>query len=385
VSAVWTARVSLGVLVLGVMATGGSAVHGAALSASVAAKAPASSKGILSAVTTVPHSSDLWVVGSVGTTGGTTRYFEARRRHGHWQRFASPKVGGSSGETGEVSLVAAGSSGSVWVAGNRQLPKSIQDVPDIWRFSGKKFVDTKLPTMENGAASISSISASSATNAWAVGVVYVLPAGTLDALHWNGKKWSAVAFPELGFDTTPVSVSTSSPTNAWATDGSNLFHWNGTVWSADGAAPAGATIRAVATSSPKLAYAVGYVENPSGGAKTVIMRFNGTTWSNAKRAKGTGNDNLASLTIHGKSAWAVGSHVTKSEVYEPAILHTTGGEWKNQKPPGGKSFTLASVSASSAKHAYIAGYDVHGTTARVVRTFAEYFNGHAWKAISSSF
>jgi hypothetical protein len=87
-------------------------------------------------------------------------------------------------------------------------------------------------------------SADSATDAWAVGYYIVNPttevAETL-ALHWNGTKWSKVASPNPGNGNGLSSVSADSATDAWAvgyyanpTTGSQetlALHWNGTSWS----------------------------------------------------------------------------------------------------------------------------------------------------------
>ena len=347
------------------------------------AKAGRATAGDFNGVAAVPHSSDLWAIGGTPTKYvGVTRPFAARRHNGRWQRFSGLNVGAADAGGG-LSTVAVGSKSAVWVGGDVQYKKTIQDLPAIWRLKGKRFVRAKLPNMENGVASITSISASSARNAWAVGGAYVLPAGTLAAFHWNGKTWSTVPMPEPSFDQTPVSVSTSSTTNAWATDGSNLFHWNGKLWTTDGTAAAGVQLSSVATSGPKLAYAVGFLSKSTGGYSTVIMRFNGTSWTTLKLAKGTAGDSLRQVSIVGKSAWAVGTYNNvKADTSSPAMLHTTGGQWKSQKTEGAK-YILSSVSAASAKRAYAVGTYLHGTTYRVAYTFLDVYNGHSWKSAPS--
>jgi hypothetical protein len=355
-------------MVLGTLALGGSVAQAATHPAKVAVKLPASSAGILTAVAAVPHSSQVWAVGYVDS-GTSRRYFAAHRAGGRWQEEKAPDLGGSSGSL--VAVAAAG--GSVWIAGNRQQAHSIQDYPAIWKWTGTKFTPVKLPSLFAGDCMVTSLSASSATNVWAAGSISPASNGSIVMLHYNGKKWSTVAYPETN-DAATTAVSTSSASNAFATDGTDLFHWNGTAWTTDGTA-AGATIASVATSSAKLAYAVGYNTTTD---DHVSLRFNGKTWSSVRAAKGIPDElELDSVTMSGSSAWAVGEHVSGVNA-EPVILHTTGGVWQSQKSPG-DHFTLSSISAESARSVYSVGW-YYGTS---LRTFFDVYNGRTWQGESA--
>jgi hypothetical protein len=107
-----------------VVAAGGSVAQGAPRPAQTPSALPPGVPGELSGVAAVPHSSDLWVFGQ--SIYATVGYLVGRWHGGHWQSVKAPKLGG---RYGELDAVAAGSA--------------------------------------------SSISASSATNAWAVGSVYL--------------------------------------------------------------------------------------------------------------------------------------------------------------------------------------------------------------------
>jgi hypothetical protein len=173
-----------------------------------------------------------------------------------------------------------------------------------------------------------------------------------------------------------TSVSTSGPRNAWGvrSDG-NLLHWDGKVWAGDGIAPTGDHILGIATSSAKLAYAVGEKASPSGAGRPVILRFNGTSWSNARLTKGifTG---LGSVTMHGRSAWATGAG------RHAEILHTTGGTWKLQKRIGSRH-EFRSISAETTKRAYAVGAFIQGNEVRVSKTFFDVLTGQSSKPTSS--
>ena len=80
------------------------------------------------------------------------------------------------------------------------------------------------------------VSATSATDAWAVGVGR---GGTL-ILHWNGTAWSRMASPSPDRRLQLVAVTATSAANAWAVGFNTtptgqprtlIMHWNGTRWS----------------------------------------------------------------------------------------------------------------------------------------------------------
>jgi hypothetical protein len=372
----WVAMVAAvgGVFLVALSMTGPVAV-GAPHRAVLAVKRPVGTVGGLLGVTAVPHSADVWAVGANGGGLDNVRYFVARRAHGHWGRVKDPNLGG---RYGSLSSVTAVSARNVWVAGARQQGHgSIQDLPAIWRWSGKKFVAAKLPKLFAGACTVSSISASSATNVWAVGSISLISTGSFVFLHYNGKRWSTVPFPELN-DAAGVSVSTSSATNAWATDQTTLYHWNGKTWTSDGSAPAGAQLFGVATDSPKLAYAVGY---NSTSFQLVIMRFNGTAWSDAQLTPSAkGKDELENVTMHGRSVWAAGVRLRGNGGHE-VILHSNGGAWSIQQSLD-KYVGINGISAQSSARAYAVGsvFDSHAGTQY---TYVDAYNGHSWKGAST--
>jgi hypothetical protein len=360
-------------LTVAVMVVGPGSAHGASQRALTAASAPAGTPGSLNAVAAAPHSSDVWVIGEVEGLG-TNHFSVARRRHGHWQRMTTPNLGG---EFGELDAVAAASATSVWISGGKAVAHT-QERPVIFRWNGKRFVAAKLPKLAHGEFSAESISASSASNAWAVGGFELAANHASVALHWDGKKWSAVPLPAAADDGLRV-VSTSGPKNAWGlgSDGA-LVHWDGKVWAADGTAPFGVQLDSIATSGPSLAYAVGQdVRNN----RVAILRFNGKKWSRAPLAKGVFREGqLISVSLSGRSAWVIGSHDKKNGLPEPVILHSTGGPWGAQRAPG-SSFGLSAVSAASQKRAYAVGTYELGAQ----KTFLDVYNGHHWSGTSSRF
>jgi hypothetical protein len=360
------------VIVMGMVA-GAESAHGTSRAALTAAGVPAGTPGSLNAVAAVPHSSDVWAIGEVEGVG-TNHFFVARRRHGRWQRMTTPNLGG---EFGELDAVAAPTGKSVWISGGKAVHRA-EELPVIFGWNGKRFVAARLPKLVRGEFPVESISASSASNAWAVGGFESAANHKQVALHWNGKKWSAVPTPAAGDDGLRV-VSTSGPKNAWGlgSDGA-LVHWDGKVWAQDGTAPFAVQLDSIATSGPSLAYAVGFdVQNN----RLAILRFNGQTWSRAPLGKGVLREGqLISVAVSGRAAWAVGNHDKKNGVTEPVILHSTGGAWRAQRAPG-SDFSLSAISAASTKRAYAVGtFELD-----VEKTFFDIYNGHHWTGAPSRF
>jgi hypothetical protein len=339
---------------------------GAVGSRSRGAAAPAGSPGELSSVADVASAHELWILVGDSTDSRADDYL-TRDVKGHWTRYAPTNVGGS---TGALSVITATPNGAVFVGGVFQSAKtSIEDYPAIWHLAAGKLVRSALPPLYAGASSVTSISASSASNVWAAGEISPASNESLDMLHFNGKAWSLVAFPEEN-DADAISVSTSSPANAFATDGTEIFHWNGVVWTTVETVPTGFQLSAVATDAPNLAYAVGFnttTYNP------VIFKFNGATWTRAAFLKVPGVIQLVHVSMVGTSVWALGNH--RSSSY---ILHSVGGAFSVQTVTPSNDYLQSLDLGSVASGAAVGNVDESPSL-----TFLEGYNGHAWTPLPS--
>jgi hypothetical protein len=152
---------------------------------------------------------------------------------------------------------------------------------------------------------LSGVSDVSTTDAWAVGD-YVDPTFNDSAietlvLQWNGTVWNQVTSPNPGGTTSSTdfsslaSVSAVSATDAWAvgayantTTGAEetlIVHWNGTGWSTvaspDPAGTASASdsngLNCVSVGSATDAWTVGFYAK-----KTLVSQWNGTSWGTSK-------------------------------------------------------------------------------------------------------
>jgi hypothetical protein len=149
-------------------------------------------------------------------------------------------------------------------------------------------------SLDPGDPSFTSVSATSASDVWAVGSTCGAGGGcgSEDTLivHWNGTAWSRVASPSRSNDYNSLNgVAGMSATNAWAVGsdcvfpqcygiGAILLHWNGTAWSRiqrHGHTPAPA-LNAVTALSASDAWAVGTFGS---GQDILILHWNGSSWS----------------------------------------------------------------------------------------------------------
>jgi len=168
-----------------------------------------------------------------------------------------------------------------------------------------------------------------------------------------------------------------------------IDHYNGTAWkivpSPDPAGPLrGHYLAGVASVSAHDIWAVGFYDaSGTSGTRTLIERWNGTSWKVIKSPSvGTGNNFLAGVTTTSAgNAWAVGSYVSGTAI-KTLVEHWNGTSWKvikspNPGGPAGDSL-LTGVAATSAHNAWAVGKYSSGT---LDRALAVRWNGTAWKVI----
>jgi hypothetical protein len=245
---------------------------------------------------------------------------------------------------------------------------------------------TAIPGQLNG------VSASSSTNAWAVGT---RSNGTTLTLRWNGTSWSQVASPNAGTGANDLlGIYTVSATNAWAvgyycttsacsTEDTLILHWNGTSWSkATSPNPSSVVnvLQGVSGTSGTDIWAAGYMIGPSGSDNTLILHWNGTTWTAVKspNPSTTGANSLEAVSaVSSASAWAVGSYDATVTTTVNLALRWSGTAWSKVKTPNPSSTfnNLSGVSATSASNAWAVG--------AAQGTLILHWNGTAWSKVTS--
>jgi hypothetical protein len=172
-----------------------------------------------------------------------------------------------------------------------------------------------------------SLSATSASDIWLVGTTFnaTSDATVAEALHFNGSVWSVVPMQQPGANTPAISsVTAISAGNAWAVGedigatsapgGSTLIeHWNGAGWSIVPSPTPGADpgLTGVAARGPDDVYAVGSnLPSINGGVvQGMILRWNGSAWSvDTDPTAGSYSPLYAAAAAPGApSEWAVGT------------------------------------------------------------------------------
>jgi hypothetical protein len=226
--------------------------------------------------------------------------------------------------------------------------------------------------------------------------------------HWNGTAWSQVATPATPQSTASLAaVSASSPTDAWAigrdqTNRSNFqslaMHWNGTAWTVS---PSAATALSgqigigVADISSTDAYAIG---GHLGSAHTgELAHWNGTNWTNVTVPQPT-NSNFASdfdaISADGRSdAWVVGTYMLEVNpsdfATETYTLHWNGTVWSAVLMPlvpgtnPDNEFRFSSIKANSPTDVWAVGDSFNAAVNGSGKTLIEHWNGTAWSIVPS--
>jgi hypothetical protein len=232
--------------------------------------------------------------------------------------------------------------------------------------------------------SLNGVVAISATNVWAVGSS---PLSRTFVYHYDGTAWSVVPSADTSatdFDWLS-SVSASSPTDIWAVGGWEssargqtpahpmIEHWNGTAWSVVPSPDLGtlSDLFGVAAVSPSLAWAVGFWSDSHGRAYTLIDKWNGLNWSVVSSPNGAfvnGNTNLNAVAASSAiDAWAVGYAQNafdgnNASFQTTVIEHWDGASWTmvpspNPSPAGivGQFNQLWAVAVASPSRVWAAG------------------------------
>ena len=283
--------------------------------------------------------------------------------------------------------VTALSACNVWAVGAYRATASgpLLSLAEHWNGTAWKVV----PTPDPGTSTnfLRAVSAFSPSDIWAVGHA---DDSTL-TLHWNGTKWVQVPSPSPSPGTSDdlSGVDVVSASNAWAVgeiSGSSsqstlILRWNGTTWSQVPSPIPGTSSRldAVTATSAGNAWAVGAFSTGTGG-KTLILRWNGTTWLQTPSPNPSGPvtemilDGAAATSA--SNAWAVGLYTTGT-IQKTIIVRWNGTAWKLvPNPSPGQAPSLTGVAASSASDAWAVGGYLAGSAEN---TLLMHWNGSAWK------
>lgn len=316
---------------------------------------------------------------------------------GGWNVVPSPSPGS---ENQNLLGVAAISSNNVSAVGYADRP----DLTEQWNGAQWSVIPSPGPgkggNVLNGAALIPGTS-----QLWAVGYFYKLRGYRFTLTkQWNGTKWVTVSSPNPNKgkgDNELDAVAAISANDAWAvgdtvnaSGAQNTLteHWNGTQWSVvpspnpGGAAGAPHSLYAVAAVSTNDVWAVGSDLNASNVTQTLILHWNGASWS-VMKSPNVGpfaNELLAVTAVSTSDVWAVGDYLSvKANTLQTLIEHWNGQKWSVVSSPDPTFIDnqLYGVAAVSANNIWAVGD--YTTPDIVEQTLIEHWDGNAWSVVSS--
>lgn len=237
---------------------------------------------------------------------------------------------------------------------------------------------------------LNGVSASSATDAWAVGSFCCFHYNGYDSLtvHWAGTGW--VVVPSFAFfreDDVLNAVADLAPTNVWAVGYVRPFaaqiptpliaHWSGGGWSASTRTGASGTLRAVSADSADDVWAVG----DDGQGHALALRFDGVGWSPVAVPPAGASDVLLGVRAFSSSdVWAVGDQ-TAGTTAKTLVMHWNGSAWSvvSSPNPDPNSDILHAVTGASSNDVWAVGEQ--GTPG--THTLIAHWNGSGWSVAGS--
>jgi hypothetical protein len=260
---------------------------------------PTSGLNVLSSVTAV-SGRDAWAAGTVAQGDTILRPLILHWNGVRWSTAPSPRRTGIS----QLGSVSAASAQDIWAVGSYGLTAN-HALIEHWNGTSWRIVAD--PVRPRGQEQLVTVTALSARSAWAAGAVCPdhcmrdNPPSRTVILHWNGRRWAPAASPSPGGASTLTGLSASSATNAWAVGeyctkpcpspqaenrGQILFlHWNGARWSRVAGPSPGRDahgLLGVSTLSRRSAFAVGETCiracNDDPVTQPLTLHWNGQRW-----------------------------------------------------------------------------------------------------------
>jgi hypothetical protein len=293
---------------------------------------------------------EAWAVGTQKSINAASRATLAAHWDGTaWTIVPTPATV-SGGKVVTLDGVADLSPTNAWAVGEG---KDARPLAEHWDGSAWSVVPVPAPVAPAGtslaSAVLSSISAVSPTDIWAVGTTTATQTQTLAVVrftlaeHWNGTAWSIVKTANTAEPTALNGVTAISATNAWAvgngfnnvhdTGATNanqavIEHWNGTAWSIVTSPATVPQLGSVSAASATDIWATGAAIDTSGSIPVNVTRtehWNGTAWSVVASPNGSAGDTILGgvSALPSGEAWAAGTIGSATTGAGAFIIHHT--------------------------------------------------------------
>jgi hypothetical protein len=246
------------------------------------------------------------------------------------------------------------------------------------------------------------VAAAGPNDVWTVGYYYDTSRNVRSTLvlRWNGTSWGVVPSPNQGTNDNWLYAVAAGPNDVWAVGyyfDTSLFaprtlvmRWNGTNWSVVPSPNVGNRdnwLYGVAVAGPNDVWAVGYYLDPSLNARTLVMRWNGTSWS-VVPSPNVGNDDnyLRGVSVAGPNdVWAVGYYMdTSLGALRTLVLRWDGAQWSVVPSPnqGTNDNMLQGVAVAGPNDVWAVGY-YYDTSLFTNRTLVLRWDGAQWSVVPS--
>ncbi|MGA7730647.1 MAG: S-layer homology domain-containing protein [Chloroflexia bacterium] len=294
-------------------------------------------------------SNDVWAVGESLENPGTTSTALVLRWNGSsWNIVNAP----SPNQYNALYGVSAVSSSDVWAVGIQHDGTANSERTLALHWNGSQWLAVNPPNYGTGANFVTDVEALAANDVWAVGYAYE-PAFTgfrTITWHWNGSSWSVVSSPNLVTqgDNKLLAVSASSATDVWAVgysyDGAEkgtVLRYNGSSWQLVDfplhPPTYGNALRGVYAISPADVWVIGNY-----GDDHLTARWDGNAW---RRIFDPVYDELLDITAASPSVvWSVG--------YDARFTLTI--RYTYPCPPGTPSATATGMASATRTRTYTA-------------------------------
>ncbi|HLI06902.1 MAG TPA: hypothetical protein VKV40_10070 [Ktedonobacteraceae bacterium] len=319
----------------------------------------------------VVSSNDVWAVGNSGDQRSGQVTLIEQWNGTNWQVVSSPDPGSIDNTLYAVSAVSAS---DIWAVGFYVSTTGVTQTMTL-HWNGAKWNVVKSPSPGSLNNELFSVSARSSNDVWAVGFSASNSSSETTLIeHWNGAKWSVVKSPSPG--TSPVndvlsSVTAISASDAWAVGSSGTMsktlteHWNGAKWSVVKSPNpgSGGVFEGVSAVSTSDVWAAGYYTS-NGSIQTLTENWNGTNWQVvASDNVGSHPSFWAVAAVSARNVWAVGSYGSSAAFDLTLTEHWNGTKWSVVKSPspGTNSSQLEAVAALSGTDVWATGHADNNT------------------------
>jgi hypothetical protein len=268
---------------------------------------------------------------------------------------------------------------------------------------------TVVATPNPGAQTVSDItftgvSATSVSDAWAVGIDQIGATRFPLVERWNGSRWRAVAVPRPANSQSWLNgVLALSPTNVWAVGESSpaeadnqdqrtlIEHWTGTGWTIVPspnpftAGNSADVLTAIDGTGPSDLWAVGWAfDEPNGQILLLFEHFNGTTWTAVPTPSPLGSLHFgtAITAIASNDVWAVGNTALENTL----AAHWNGQRWSIVPTPSlhdgiAPSNALTGVTGVASNDVWASGYEANVDNQNFMKPYMLHWDGTAWTLI----